>query len=169
MDACDDVMLKLHRAPELIRIDSQAGVHDGKRFRFTRRVMAYTAVLALLIGLEGFLFIRRSDLEMTVLRVPGLLFQKQPDGRISNLYNVQFVNKTFSAKDLHLASPLPGAEIKLVGGAMHAKAAASSDAVFFIILPTSQAKGAKFKVPIDVYAGKELVASTQTTFFSPGQ
>jgi hypothetical protein len=122
-----------------------------------------------LIGLEASLFARRADLEMTVLRVPGLLFQKQQDGRISNLYNIQIANKTFNKATLTLTSPLEGVEIKLVGGKLYAEPATKSEAVVFVIIPKTMATGAKIKIPLVATDGHGNVVETNTTFFSPGQ
>ncbi len=168
MDACDAVMLKLARPTGLIRIDSMAGVAEGRSFRFTRRVAAYTVVLCLLVGLEGFLFYTRKDVDATVLRVPGMLYQTQPNGAISNLYNIQLVNKTFKAMPLRVVCPYPGAQVRVVGGSTAAAPAAKAELVAFIELPGKVARPAKTKLPIRIYAGQTLLAEASTTFFSPG-
>lgn len=167
IDACDAVMLKIHRPEGLIRIDSLEGITEGKRFTFSRRVAGYSLILFLLLGLEAVLFARRAEVDTTVMRVPGTLFQKQPDGRISNLYNIQLVNKTFDLKTLRLSTPLKGAEIRIVGESLTLSPAAKAEAVVFIILPKDQLHSAKTRIPIEVYCGAEKVAETGTTFFSP--
>ena len=50
----------------------------------------------------------RSDIETTVLKIPGTLYQRTDDGAITNLYNVEFVNKTFEdiALEVRVDSPV---------------------------------------------------------------
>lgn len=167
IDACDAVMLKIGRPKELIRIDSLNGINEGKGFHFTRRVKAYTVVLGLLMLAEGALFIRRTDMDVTALRVPGLLFQKQPDGRISNLYNIQIVNKTFDKKHIELKSPMPGAIVKVVGDSLVSPSAGKAEAVVFISFPANALHATKTKVPVEVYASGRKMAEATTTFFAP--
>ena len=57
-------------------------------------MVAYSAVLLVLVlVLSGFL-LSRKDVQATVMRAQGMLYQEQPDNKISNLYNIKLVNKT---------------------------------------------------------------------------
>jgi len=95
IDACDDVMEKIRRPRGLIRYASLDGIERGeKQLKITPRLVAYTCILVSLIGLEVFLIFSRSQMQITLLRTPGALFQQMPNGKISNLYLLKLINKT---------------------------------------------------------------------------
>src|SRR6185312_3976485 len=94
MDACDKVMTKIGAPRGLIRYASLNGIERREPLRFTPRLMGYTLVLMVLASLLGALIFPRADVEATLLRAPGSLFQQMPDGHFSNLYTIRLVNKT---------------------------------------------------------------------------
>ena len=94
IDACDAVMDKIGRPRGLIRYASLNGIERGERLKLTPRLVGYTVVLLALGVVLGFLLFTRSDVQTTILRAQGALFQKMPDGHYSNLYTVRVVNKT---------------------------------------------------------------------------
>ena len=101
IDACDDVMLKVKRPKGLIRYASKNEIETKARKIFSPRTIGYTVVLLLLIGLLAVLVLTRSNVELTILRTPGLLYQDQPGNKISNLYDVKIIGleKRGNAKD----------------------------------------------------------------------
>ena len=53
------------------------------------------AILLLLGAGLVMLLLTRSDVDATLLRAPGALFQQTPEGKISNLYLLKLTNKTW--------------------------------------------------------------------------
>ena len=102
IDACNHMMTSVGFEPNLIRYASEANIADKKPTRFTGRMKAYTAVMLLLLGVEVFLLVSRTEVGISVLRTPGQLYQEQPNGQLSNLYNYKFLNKTYDDKVLSL-------------------------------------------------------------------
>src|SRR4051812_20412166 len=86
IDACDSVMDKIGRPRGLIRYASHNGIESRQRLRFTPRLAAYAGLLLALIALWTVLVFTRSDVEATLIRAQGALFQQMPDGHFSNLY-----------------------------------------------------------------------------------
>jgi hypothetical protein len=74
----------------------------------------YSAVLFILTGiLIGLLFLR-SDVEASILRLPGQLFQHKGDN-ISNIYTFKIINKTNNDfDDIHFKLVINGS-LKVVG------------------------------------------------------
>jgi cytochrome c oxidase accessory protein FixG len=95
IDVCDDVMTKIHKPKGLIRYSSYTAIKEGTQKLFTSRIAGYTIVLTALISLLSYFVFTRADIETTVLKVPGTLYTKTDDGQITNLYSIEFVNKTF--------------------------------------------------------------------------
>ncbi|MTI26077.1 cytochrome c oxidase accessory protein CcoG [Fulvivirga kasyanovii] len=169
IDACDDVMLKINKPKGLIRYSSHDAIKQGKQKLFTPRVAAYTVVLTLLVGIFAFSLATRSDIEATVLKVPGQLYQKTEEGDITNLYNVQFVNKTFEDITLELKiEDAPEVTISKVGeGEMLVPANGLAEGVYFIRMPQGNVKSAKTTLTIGVYANGKRIDKTATKFLGP--
>ncbi len=167
IDACNHMMESVDLPKGLIRFASETQISEKQPWRYTTRMKAYTAVLAVLVGIIITLIVLRSDVEATVLRTPGMLFQRSEDGRISNLYNYKVVNKT--SRDMPLEFRLEGVkgEIKLVGKDVFLEKAALGQGAMFILLDPSELKGTKTKLTIGVYSGERLIEEVNTTFVGP--
>lgn len=168
IDACDDVMLKINKPKGLIRYASYSGIEKGNQKVFTPRVAGYTAVLALLLGLFGFTLMTRSDVQTTILKVPGTLYQKS-DGNITNLYNVEFVNKTFTDMQLELKVISPqGATIRRPDGRTEmVKAGDLAKTVYFIQLPEQAVSEVRTTIYVGVYHEGKLLEKLKVKFIGP--
>ncbi len=169
IDACDDVMLKIDKPKGLIRTTSFNAIEEGRKRIFTPRVAGYSGVLAILITLLIVFVSGRADVETTMLRVPGILYQKTDDGQIQNLYNIQFVNKTTEKQVLTLKiENIAEAKIERVGGALiELEANSKVDATFFVKLPPGKVTGTKTKLRIGVYSGENIIDEVKTNFLGP--
>ncbi|MDN4164579.1 cytochrome c oxidase accessory protein CcoG [Cytophagales bacterium LB-30] len=168
IDACDDVMVKINKPKGLIRFDSHAGIEEKKPFRITPRLAAYSLVLVLLLAAFAALLITRTDFEATITKVRGTTFQQQPDGSVSNLYNIQLVNKTFSDIPVRLSIGQSKAEIVLVGGdKILLPQQEKIEQTFFIKLPAEEITQHRQDLAIEVYAGEELIETIETSFVAP--
>ena len=169
IDACDDVMVKVHRPKGLIRYASYSSIQNGKQKLFTLRVGGYTAVLVTLLALLGFTLYTRSDVETTVLKVSGTLYQRTEDGFITNLYNVEFVNKTFSELPLELKveSPPEATLIKPDGSAILIPAEGFLKTIYFIRIPAMAITQARTVVTLGVYRNSERLEQVNVKFIGP--
>lgn len=168
IDACDEVMEKVDRPKGLIRFDSYNGIAEKKKLTLSPRIIAYAAVLLALIGALVYLLYSREPIEATITRVPGTMFQEQEDGRISNLYNVQLINKTFD--DTHVALKLPDekGEIRIVGEEnLTLPGQARKESTFFIILNKEDIKTNSARLNIQVYSNGQLLDEIETRFMGP--
>jgi hypothetical protein len=101
--------------------------------------------------------------------VPGMLYQEQENDRISNLYNITFINKTFDDISLDLKlKEIPTGTIKRVG-AEDVKVVASSslESVYFIEMPKEYIKSTTTPITIMLYNGEVLIDEIQTNFLGP--
>jgi polyferredoxin len=172
IDACNSVMQKIGKPEGLIRIDSQKGMKEKKPFRITSRIAAYSVVLLLLLTLQSYLLISRQAVEATVLRVPGMMYQERTPGKISNLYNAQFTNKTHEDMQVKLKlrdqEMYQGASIQVVGGQLSLAKGKTTEAVFFIELPKDRIQQAKTPLIIELYKQQgDLLETVKTNFLGP--
>lgn len=168
IDACDEVMDKVGRPKGLIRFDSYNGIAEKKKLTLSPRIMAYAAVLLALIGSLVYLLYSREPIEATITRVPGTMYQEQEDGRISNLYNVQLINKTFEDAHIELKLVDEKGEIKIVGEEdLTLLGQARKESTFFIILDREDIKTNSTRLNIAVQADGEVLDEIETRFMGP--
>jgi len=168
IDACDSVMERYQLPKGLIRITSMNNIENGQSFRWTPRIISYTALLVALVGVLVVLFNLRSDFETTILRVQGSLYQTLEDGRLSNIYNYKIVNKTSKEADLSikLISPEEG-EVQLAGNMTKIKEQEKLQGAFLLKLSKDQLHGSSTKVLIGIYNDDELIDTIESTFVGP--
>ncbi len=168
MDACDSVMEKVKLPKGLIRYASEEMISEGTKFTFSKRILAYSAVLiALIITLTSFLVIR-SEIESTVLRVPGTLYKRDGD-TIMNMYNYKILNKSHEHKDLHIELISPEGEIKVIGfeSTISLKNQEFSEGTLLIYINKDQLDGRKTKLNIGIYQDENLLEEVKTKFNGP--
>ena len=167
IDECDHMMESVGLPKGLIRYDSENGIRDAQKLTWTRRLKMYTAVLVLLIGVEVFLLTSRSSVDATILRASGMLYQEQPENKISNLYTVNFLNKTRDNFDIKLKVENYPAEIKMIGKDVTLKKESSAQAEFFILMDRKNISERKLKLEVGIYSQGEKIKTIKTNFLGP--
>lgn len=168
IDACDATMTKNSMKPGLIRFASESQISENQPFTFTPRVKAYSLVLLVLVGFFTFLLLNRANTETTILRTSGLLFQKLDDGRVSNLYNIKVLNKTFDPIRISIKPVNLEGEIQFAGSnEMIVPGQKSSEGVFFLKVNPALLNGKNTNVEFAVYANDELIENQKLTFIGP--
>src|SRR6478609_3699201 len=166
MDACDEVMVKINKPKGLIRYASYNSIQNGIQRIITPRVIGYSFVLLALLSLLSFAIFTRSNVETTVLKVPGTLYQKNEDGTITNLYNIEFVNKTFSDMPLELRveSPIGATLVRPDNKAIVVPAESMSKIVLFIKIPAELVTSARTEVELGIYKDGKLIEDVSVKF-----
>ena len=169
IDACDQVMDKINKPRGLIKYASYNAIKEGKKRILTTRVIGYSIVLSLLVFVVAFMLFTRTDVEATILKVPGQLYQEQPNERISNLYNIQFINKTNRKMPLEMnVKEYREATIKRVGEeSIMLEAGSRLDAVFFIEMSRKDIKQMKTEIEVELIAEGEVIDEISTNFVGP--
>ncbi len=169
IDACDDVMVKVGKPKGLIRYASYNSIKEGIQKLIRPRVLGYIVVLLALVTFLSFMIATRSDIETTILKVPGTLFQRGEDGTISNLYNVEFVNKTFEdiTLEVKVDSP-PEAILSKVGEqSIVVPAGEMLKSVYFIKIPADKIDEARQVIMIGVYKDGKRIEKVKVKFIGP--
>jgi cytochrome c oxidase accessory protein FixG len=169
IDACDDVMLKIGKPKGLIRFASITSIENGIQKLFTPRVIGYTIVLVALLSFLGFMVATRSEVETTMLKVPGTLYQRKDGGIITNLYNVEFVNKTFEDTHLELRveEPVAANLVKPDGKPVTLPAEGLLKTIYFVEMPESAIHATSTKITIGVYKDAERIETLKIKFIGP--
>ncbi|MEM6804810.1 MAG: cytochrome c oxidase accessory protein CcoG [Bacteroidota bacterium] len=167
IDACDQVMEKVKKPKGLIRFDSYNGIANGIPFRFNTRIIAYSVVLVALLSVLGFSLASRSDIETTLLRVPGTLYQRTEDNFISNLYNIDLVNKTQKELNVELKLISHEGEIQIIGKKFSVPSQDISQGTLLIKIPEDQLEGRKNKIEIELWSEGERIDIASSNFMGP--
>jgi len=167
IDACNQVMKRVNLPTGLIRFASSKQISEGKKFEFTPRIMLYTAVLTGLLVFLTFLLSTRENVETTILRTSGLMYQEQPNNQISNLYNIKVVNKTFNDLPIEVKLLSHKGEIKFVGNSLLVKGDKAAESVFFVFLKNEDIKSAQTQIELGIFSSGKLIEKVPINFVGP--
>ncbi len=164
IDICDSVMTKINKPKGLIRYASKTQIETKVQPLFTPRAIGYTIVLIILVTLISFLLINRTQVELSILRTPGMLFQEQPDNKLSNFYDLKIINKTFNEFGVTLELENVKGEIKIIGKDLDVEPQGVTEAKFLVILPKSEIKYLKTPIRIAVKSNNKILDVINTSF-----
>jgi polyferredoxin len=162
-------MVKINKPKGLIRYSSYNAIKDGKLKLFTPRIAGYSLVLIALLSLLTFFISTRKDIEMTVLKAPGTLYSKTDDGQITNLFNIEFINKTFEDVPLELKIESPtGASFMRVGGPdITVPKEGILKGLYMVKIPPQLLSSTKTVVQLGVYQNGKRITSSNVKFIGP--
>lgn len=168
IDACDEVMVKVDRPTGLIRYASENSIKQGFQKLFTGRVKGYTFVLMLLVAAFVSLIATREDLEGTITRFPGMTYQARPDGKVSNLYNITLINKTFEPQSVTIVSMADGMNVEIVGDTNWViEPQTKFEGRFFLVKEQTDVKVPQEKVHLVLSAEGVEFDDIETNFMAP--
>ena len=168
MDACDAIMISLHKPTGLIRYASEHSIHSKQPLRFTNRIKAYSVVLLLLLCFLVFLLASRTDLDARLMRTAGMTYTSMPDGRISNLYNLKLVNKTHRDIPITLKLENVQGEITLINKNMLTVKKEDYETLQFLVkLQRNDLKGWKTELQLGIYEGDKKIKNLMVAFIGP--
>ncbi len=169
IDECDTIMEKVNLPKGLIRYASENEITKKEKFRFTPRLKGYTAVLTILTGvLIGMLFLR-NDLDASILRLPGQLYEHKEGNIISNVYTYKLLNKTMKEiPDVHFELLSHKGTIRLVSHEnFKVPPEERAQGTLFIEINAAVLNGDKDKLKIGVYSGEQLIETATARFLAP--
>jgi cytochrome c oxidase accessory protein FixG len=168
IDACDEVMDRLHRPRGLVRYDSLSGLAGEGRRVLRPRVLLYL-VLGLAGALAGAIAVhRRIDFEANLLRVPGLPFLLDGEG-VQNAFTIHLVNKQPQAVTFHVEpEPVPGLAWALPMGEPRVEGLSGVHLPITVRAPRGEVHGnAPLRIQVRREGGDRGVV-LEGTFIAPG-
>lgn len=167
IDACDMVMAKINRPERLIGFKSEDQIKTKRAFRISSRIYAYSVVLLILFSVLTALLISRSDIETTILRAGGTLYQLRDNGTVSNLYNAELVNKTSKMVIFEMKATDPDVTIQYIRKENKIKKGGSVKVTFFVIKPQKGISKYKSEIGLQVISDGQLIDEKNTNFIAP--
>ena len=167
IDACDEIMDKTGFDRGLIRYASEDEIEKKEKFKFNARLIAYSAILTILVGVLVTMLFLRNDVEATVLRLPGQTFQSTST-TIKNVYTVKFINKTTKDIDnVEIRLISHKGTVDLIGGISNIKKQGLKEGTLFIEINKTDLSSSKVKLELGIYSNGELIETTSTNFMGP--
>jgi cytochrome c oxidase accessory protein FixG len=108
IDACNGVMAKVALPSGLIRysteraMTSHLSLPEMRRRVLRPRVLAYTALLVLIVAGFGTALALRTPLKLDIIRDRGVMAREVEDGMIENVYRLQIMNTGETAHRFHI-------------------------------------------------------------------
>jgi cytochrome c oxidase accessory protein FixG len=166
MDACDTIMESVGQEKGLIRIVSENGIKNRTPFQWTRRVIAYTTLLAAILGVLVVLLVTRKDFETTIIRQRGTTYQ-MVNGKVSNIFEVNLINKTQKDYKVELVLDDKAGEIETVVKNLILPKEGSLKERFIVKMPLSEVSSGKKVIEIKVLGNGKEIQRVKTKFIGP--
>ena len=169
VDACDDIMTKLHRPRGLVRYDSQAGLAGKKRKVLRPRIFLYLVLLAFGITAASISVSRYRPATVSVIRMVGSPYLVEA-GTVRNQFTLRVINKLHTPVHYRveiLGGP-PSLRILGIDGGVTLPAYAEQTEPLVLMLPREAAHGEMpLKLRLVDDAGN-LVLESAFPFLGPG-
>lgn len=169
IDACDHVMERVHKPKGLIRYASERSIAEGTKLKFNSRILLYSVVLSGLLVLIGYLFSIRTDIESTILRMPGSMFQEYDSLHYSNIYTIQLINKTRRDLPVELSIDKMEGDIKMMGGPLIVLKGDVGKATFLLVVEKSKLKSSMTEIEFKVMSEGREMDEIKATFVGPNK
>lgn len=168
IDACNSIMDKLDRPRGLIRYASENSIANGEPLHYTTRMKFYTGLCAFVLCILTVLLLTRVDIDATIMRTPGILYQERGADSISNLYNIKMVNKTVEPAHVDIRLEDGNGKIEIIGKPyISVEKEGQGSGSFFVVLPKSRIHSRKTELKLGLFIADKKVASLKTNFLGP--
>jgi polyferredoxin len=164
-------MTKVKKPEGLIRIDSKNNIEANEGFKFSPRIIAYSAVMLLLMVASVTILATRKSVEGNVLRIPGSTYSEAEDGRVTNMFNLSMVNKTFEDKvyRLELVESENSKNASLLMVQKDTILASNNEVkkVFMIYKEQKDIYKNEMPMQVNLFIDGELIKTSKFTFLAP--
>jgi cytochrome c oxidase accessory protein FixG len=167
IDACDEIMDNLDRPKKLIKLASENNIVKKEKLKITTRINAYSVVLFLILIVLVSMLVTRDEIDVTILRTQGMIYQKLPDGKIGNLYTARMFNKTHRDIAVKLSIPETDGNIEVVGQPPFLPKESYAVITFIVKKSPELINKRNIKITIDIVAEGKILTQKTTSFIGP--
>lgn len=167
IDVCNEVMEKIHKPLNLIGFYSENMIRKQQKPSFTGRMAGYSGIIAVMMTVLCYFIFNRPDMDMTIMRSAGMLYQEQKGGLISNIYNAEIINKSNSGRDIVICPEDPMVKVRYIQQPGRIAAGGSVKTVFFLQIPAADIHAPKTDLKINLVLNNKIIQTVSTTFVGP--
>ncbi len=164
IDACNKMMDAVRKPHGLIRYTSYNTVKDGRKALFKYRTLGYLLVWLAVLSVFVTLLLRRENIETVLLRQPGMLAQKFPDGSMGNLYSLKIFNKTFDRQTAEVRLRQLVGDIRFIDRLEEIGPQKVAEVRFFIALRPESVQGTSMPVELEIWSNGKWLRTKKTVF-----
>jgi cytochrome c oxidase accessory protein FixG len=165
IDACDNIMDRIGKPKGLIRYASENSIENGQPLKYTARMKWYSAACGLVVLVLSAILFTRKDIDATIMRTPGILYQQRGADSVSNLYNIKLANKTENEIPLTVKLEEAYGKVEIIGKPfIDVKKEGQGSGSFFVILPKKQIHNRKTELSLGLYEGDKKITVVKTNF-----
>jgi hypothetical protein len=151
----------------LVRFVSEKGIQTRLPFQWTRRVKAYSLLLIGLLITLTILIVTRKDFQTTLIRQRGSTYQMDDNGHITNIYEVNLLNKTHHYFQIRFKLEDPKGQIQTVKKNLILKPETELKERLIIRFPYKHIGVGTQKIRVLIYGNGKLIQRVKTKFFGP--
>ena len=167
IDACDHIMESVGMEKGLVRVVSENGIKNRTPFQWTKRVKSYTILLGAMLAVLTILLITRNDFETYIMRQRGTTYQITNDGKVSNIFEINLINKTKYDYNVNLKLEGNIGIIETVVDTLKLKKEAQLKERFIIKIPYSSIENGKCILYVQVLGNGREIQRIKTKFIGP--
>ena len=171
IDACNGVMERLGRAPNLIGYRSLASLLGERDVNIVRpRVVVYGTLLLALIASFGVMLERRSPMDLFVERNRDALYSRTDDGRLGNSFILHIQNRDLANHRFHIRVDEPGFDLVAGVNPIAVDAASAVETRVFVLAKagTTPRTNTPLRFVMEREDGNERSIVRNTNFLAPG-
>ncbi|MNY12524.1 putative electron transport protein YccM [compost metagenome] len=168
IDACDTMMEGVGLEKGLIRFVSENGIKNRTRFQWTRRVISYTVLLVVLIGVWITMLAMREDFSATILRQRGSTFQITQEEDISNIFEIDLTNKTKRNFHVKLVPADPRVKLEVANDSLELKGEKRIRERFLARFPYSFTEKGTQKMDVIILGNGKEIDRVKIKLIGPG-
>ena len=168
MDACDHVMVALHKPKGLIRYASQEGLAGRKNGVLRPRVVIYSIALLVTMSSLAVALSTRKAAEVIILRSSSEPYSVEDDGRVANQLRVKIVNRSNTPQVYTVSvSGLVGGTIIAPELPLTIEANAQRTTSLFVIAPFAAFDDGRHRVTLRVSDGNAFTKDLPFVLLGP--
>jgi hypothetical protein len=130
-------------------------------------VKAYTILLGGLLAVLIVLMATRKDLDTTIMHQRGTTFQMTDDGYVSNIFEINVINKTTKTYKIKLTLEDKEGVIEMVVKHLTLKKESGLKERFIVKLPLSKIENGLHILHVNVIGNGEIIETVKTKFIGP--
>lgn len=167
IDVCDHMMEAVGQEKGLVRFVSENGIKTRLPFQWTRRVKAYSILLSALLITLVTLIVTREDFQTTLIRQRGSTYQMDEKGHITNIYEVNLLNKTKQSFRIKFKLENNAGEIQTVKRHLVLQPETELKERLIIRYPRQYIGNGTKKIKVLIYGNGKKIQTVKTKFFGP--
>jgi len=167
IDSCDEIMENIGHPKNLIRFASENNIVKNQKLNFNTRIKAYSIVLLLIASALVSMLITRDDVDISILRTQGMIYQTLPDGYIGNLYTARMFNKTHKNITLTIGIDEKEGSIEVLGKQPTINRESYTILTFLIKKKGDLITKRRNDIKVDFYINNIKITSKKTSFIGP--